>query len=224
MAENPLTRSVDCVEINPLIVDATHSVFHAYNNDVLNHEKVTIYVNDGRNYVAQTGKRYEVIVSEPPEFWFSGVSALFTTEFYARAKQVLTEDGLFCQWFPRYEIAERDYKIALNSIKSVFPYAYELNMASITGDTYYESMLVMASKEPLDIPARLAEREAQMRQDGTESARMYLQLVEMARGALARNNEDLEAYIADVDQVHTDDFPILEFHAARDRFRKFREE
>jgi len=224
MAENPGTRSVDCVEINPLIVDVTQSIFHAYNNDVLNHDKVTIYVNDGRNFVAQTGKQYDVIVSEPPEFWFSGVSALFTTEFYTRAKQILTADGLFCQWFPRYELAEQDYKIALNSIKHVFPYAYEFNMSSITGDTHYESFLVVASKLPLDIPARLAERETQMLEEDSDTARMYLRLIEMIKNAVGRNNEDLEAYIENVDQLHTDDFPILEFHAARDRFRKFRDE
>jgi hypothetical protein len=51
-----------------------------------------------------------------------------------------------------------------------------------------------------------------------------VQLVGIARGAYSRTDEELEAYVADVDTLHTDDFPIIEFHAARDRFRKFRNE
>jgi spermidine synthase len=218
------TESVDCVEINPLIVEANRAVFHAYNGDILNNPKVTTYVNDGRNYVAHTNKQYQVIISEPPEFWFSGVSALFTTQFYKQAKRVLAPDGLFCQWFPRYEIAETDYKIALNTMRRIFPFTYEFDMARITGDEYYQSFLVVAAKEAIDVPARLDELQVRYGTDGSQYGTSMVQLVGIARGAYSRTDEELEAYVADVDTLHTDDFPIIEFHAARDRFRKFRNE
>ena len=211
-------ESVDCVEINPLIVEVNKKVFFAYNNDVLNHAKLNIIVNDGRNYVANTRKTYDVIISEPPEFWFAGVSALFTKEFYAHALEALNAGGLLCQWFPTYEITERDYKIALKTIKAIFPYTYEFSMSKLTNDTY-ESFVVMASREEIDVEARLAHLKL-MYQDPED--KNVLSFVNKMEAIFTRDHDALSTYVADVDQVNTDDLPVLEFGASRDRFRKFR--
>ena len=45
-----------------------------------------------------------LIVSEPSNPWVSGVSGLFTTEFYGRLKGYLTPNGIFAQWLHLYEI------------------------------------------------------------------------------------------------------------------------
>ena len=43
-------------------------------------------------------------MSEPSNPWVSGVSGLFTTEFYGRVRQYLTDDGVFGQWLHVYEL------------------------------------------------------------------------------------------------------------------------
>ena len=228
VVKHPPVESVDSVEINPLIVEANRNVFYSYNGDVLNHPKVHSIINDGRNYVSHTRKTYEVIISEPTDFWGSGISALFTREFYTHARNALEKDGILCQWFPRYEINERDYKIAINTIKDVFPYAYEFEISKITHNEYYEthykSFLIVASKEPIDIDKRLEERKKQCEAEPNEYHSHLLPLIRFTQELFSRDIGALEAYVADVHQLNTDDLPVLEFSASRDRFSKFRKE
>ena len=223
-AQHPRVRQVDSVEINPLIIEAANSFFYRFNGDVLQSKKVRSIVNDGRNYIVTTPKRYDVIISEPPEFWFSGVSALFTREFYERAYEVLNDDGIFCQWYPRYEIAERDYKVALRTISDVFPYVQEFDMARIVVTPNYQSYLVMASKQPIDFEQRLEERRKEAYNYDTPYHHKLRDLVDSVRKCLSRDDAEIEAFIENVNERNTDDLPILEFRAARDRFLRFRKE
>ncbi len=224
IARHPVVESIDCVEINPLIVEVNKNVFHSYNGDILNHPKVRIIINDGRNYVYHTKKMYDVIISEPTDLSSSGISALVTKEFYVAAQEILNEDGLLCQWFPRYEVAEKDYKTILNTIKHTFPYIYEFDISKIASGDYYESFLIVASKKPVDINERLQQRKTKS-QGEPEGYHSYLQgitgIIERATG---RDNEALQAYIADVNVLNTDDLPVIEFHASKNRFKKFRKE
>jgi spermidine synthase len=224
IVSHPIIQSADCVEINPLIVEVNKNVCHSYNGDVINNPKVRTIINDGRNYVAHTKKIYDVIISEPTDLSSSGISALLTKEFYISARKALNKGGILCQWFPRYEVAERDYKTALNTIKHIFPYAYEFDMAKITNDEYNKSFLIMASQEPIDINKRLQQRKSQCQSDPNEYHSYLQPIIEITQESFSRDNEALEALIADVHQLNTDDLPVLEFHALRDRFRKFRKE
>ena len=221
---HPMLESIDCVEINPLMIEVNRNVLHSYNDDVVNNPKLNIIINDGRRYTAYTGKIYDAVVSEPTELSSSGTSALFTREFYASVINVLSEDGMLCQWFPRYEVVERDYKVVINTIKQVFPYAYEFDMSKVTGSGYYDSFLIVASKKPIDIIERLEQRK--IRQQGEpEEYHSYLKsIIGIVERTFSKDNDAIEAYISDVDKINADDLPILEFHALKNRFRKFRKE
>ena len=61
-------------------------------------------IDDARAYFAARAKKFDLIVSEPSNPWVSGVSGLFTTEFYGRIKTYLTPNGVFAQWLHLYEI------------------------------------------------------------------------------------------------------------------------
>jgi spermidine synthase len=221
---HPDLESVDSVEINPLIVEVNRSVFHNYNGDIINHPKVHSIINDGRNYISHTNKRYDVVISEPTDLSSSGISALITREFYQSAFQVLNEDGIMCQWFPRYEVTEWGYKVALKTMKDIFPYIYEFDMSQIVRDTYYRSFLIIASKKPIDIKERLKERIRQMESEPNKYQYDFKPFIGLIEKTFHRNNEALENYIADVEVLNTDDLPILEFHALKNRFKKFRKD
>lgn len=221
---HPVLRSIDCVEINPLIVEVNKNVLHSYNDDVVNNPKLNLIINDGRNYVLHTRKRYDVVVSEPTDLSSSGISALFTREFYVSIRNILNEGGILCQWFPRYETDERDYKIFLNTIKDIFPYAYEFDMSKIAGEGYYQSFLIVASKKPIDIDKVLQQRKNRRESEPEGYYAYLLKLIPVVEKTFNRNNEALETYISDVNVLNTDDLPVLEFNALRSRFRKFRED
>jgi len=223
-AMHPALKSIDCIEINPLIVEVNKGVFHSYNDDVINNPKLNVIINDARNYVDHTNKEYDVVIWVPTDLSSTGISALYTREFFTSIRNILREDGILCQWFPRYEVVERDYKIAVNTIRCVFPYTYEFDLSEITGDKYYKSFLIVASKKPIDVNERFQQQKIR-REDEPEDYHSYLQaLADIIERSFSRDNEALKAYIADVNELNTDDLPVLEFHAAKTRFRKFREE
>ncbi len=220
----PVLESIDSVEINPIILEVNRNIFHSYNNDIVNHPKVNNIINDGRNYVAHTNKTYDVVISEPTGITSSGTSALLSKEFYVSVKSILNENGMLCQWFPRYEVTERYYKILLNTIKHIFPYIYEFDMSVIAPDDYYKSFLIVACKKPIDINKRIEQQRVQYDDESDQFQSYIKSLIDLTQKSFNRDNEALEEYIGNVKELNTDDLPILEFHALKNRFRKFRKD
>ena len=63
-----------------------------------------VVVDDAKAYFAGANRRFDLILSEPSNPWVSGVSGLFTDEFYARVRRYLAPGGVFGQWLHLYEI------------------------------------------------------------------------------------------------------------------------
>jgi hypothetical protein len=50
-----------------------------------------------------------------------------------------------------------------------------------------------------------------------------LEMLDEIQFTASRNAAEIDGFIVGMDQVNSDDLPVLEFHALRNRFRKFRE-
>jgi spermidine synthase len=114
------TQAIDCVEIAPEVVEAS-AWFEKDNGYALRNPKVRLIVDDGRNLLLTSLKRYDVIVSEPSNPWQTGNANLFTAEFYRLAASRLKPGGLFCQWLGLYDITPENLKIACNTFLQTFP-------------------------------------------------------------------------------------------------------
>lgn len=217
-------RSVTVVEINPVVVEANREVMRPFNLDAMADPRTRVVVSDGRNYLAGTADRYDLILSEPPEIWVSGVSSLWTREFYAAVERALRPGGVFCQWVPRYDMTEQDYRTALNTIRLSFPYLYEFDMLEVTGLEAFRELLVLASTRPLD-PRRITEPPAVELGSFSSDRSAYLaQMSLLSRRTFKRGHVELAGYLAGTPPINTDDLPVLEFHTLRNRFRKFHAE
>ena len=64
----------------------------------LSDPRITIVLNDGRNGLALTNKKYDYIVSQPSHPWTAGASHLYTHEFNQIARKHLRPGGVFLQW------------------------------------------------------------------------------------------------------------------------------
>ncbi len=113
-------KQIDCVEIEPAVVEAAE-FFKDVNRNVLNDPRVNMIVNDARNYLAVTDKRYDVIISEPSNLWLAGIANLFSSDFYKICRKKLNPGGIICQWSHVYYMSPNDLKIVVNTFKSVFP-------------------------------------------------------------------------------------------------------
>ena len=121
ITHHPEVTRITQVEIDPLVTAAARTWFATFNDRALEDPRVEVVTNDGRNYIESTDRKWDVIISEPPNIWVSGVSGLFTTEFYRAVHGRLAPGGILCQWFPLHEMERDDFRIMLHTINTVFP-------------------------------------------------------------------------------------------------------
>ena len=118
LAHDPERLTV--VEIEPAVIQASRW-FDAYTDTVLADPRVELILEDGRQHLLHSGRRYDVIMSEPSNPWIAGVNNLFTTDFYGRVREALNPGGVFCQWVQFYELSPIAQSSLLTSFAQVFP-------------------------------------------------------------------------------------------------------
>jgi predicted membrane-bound spermidine synthase len=88
------------VELVPSVVDA-FGFYHWDAAECLADPNGHVVVDDGRRYLRRCGRSFDVImVDPPPPVEAAGSSLLFSTNFYALAKQHLNPNGILQMWFP----------------------------------------------------------------------------------------------------------------------------
>jgi spermidine synthase len=96
-------EQVDTVEIEAAMAEAARG-FMPRNSSAFADPRGTIRIDDAKTYFSSARRRYDIIVSEPSNPWVSGVSSLFTREFYRRIRAHLNPDGVLVQWIQLYEM------------------------------------------------------------------------------------------------------------------------
>jgi len=143
-ARHPV-KQLDCVEISSAGVRAAGH-FTSVNEGILQDPRVKLVVGDGRNAVQFAKEPYDVIISQPSNLWISGMSTLFTREFFTMATQRLTPGGVFCQWIQAYRMPLDDFRSLLRTFFEVFP---EGSLWEIFPGQDY---LLLGSMSPLRVP------------------------------------------------------------------------
>lgn len=137
-------REVVTIEIEPEMIEASKH-FRPANRRVFDDTRSTFVIDDAKSYFASAGRKFDLILSEPSNPWVSGVSGLFTVEFYHRIQRQLAPRGVFGQWLHLYELSDGLATSVLAALDSVFP-AYEVYFTSNA------DILVIASNEHLSAP------------------------------------------------------------------------
>jgi len=112
----------------------------------LDDPRTELLVNDGRNVLAATDRRFDVIVSEPSNPWLTGVANLFTREYFAAGAAHLNPGGLFCQWLQIYEMRPEEVATLVATFSTAFPEVYVFR--SSTGD-----LVLLGGLEPFNLDA-----------------------------------------------------------------------
>ena len=81
---------VDYVELDPLILQVARQFLPGSLDD----PRIEVINTDGRLFVRQTDRRYDVILIDVPDPSTSQINRFYTREFFAEAKQRLTEHGV----------------------------------------------------------------------------------------------------------------------------------
>jgi len=113
---DPLLKRLDCIEIEEEMVKLARKGFYPYNHRSFDDPRMFLHIGDARTFFHTQNLSYDVIVSVPSNPWVSGVSSLFSLEFYHHIKRYLNPGGQLVQWLQLYEF---NNELLLNIIKSL---------------------------------------------------------------------------------------------------------
>jgi predicted membrane-bound spermidine synthase len=113
-------RSVDTIEIEPAMAEASLR-FAPRNSNAFADPRSHIVFDDAKTFFSTYDRKYDIIISEPSNPWVSGVSSLFTGEFYRLARRYLNPGGVLVQWFQMYETDTKLVASVLRALGESFP-------------------------------------------------------------------------------------------------------
>ncbi|MBM4061502.1 MAG: spermidine synthase [Planctomycetes bacterium] len=200
---HPSIRRIVLAEIEPFVLPATR-LFGEWNHRVLDDPKVHVVFNDGRNHLATTEERFDVITADPIHPWSGGAAYLYTREYFRSMRARLKPGGVVSQWLPLYELSIDDVKMVARTFDEQFEHVAVFV-------SWYDAVLV-ASDQPLDLDEqRLGPRmeHAPVAEDldriGMKTPRNLLAYFVLGDAGVAR--------YAGEGPVNTDDNLLLEFSA-----------
>jgi spermidine synthase len=120
VARHPLEQ-IDAIELCPSVVKAA-GLFESWNHGVLRDPRLQIILQDGRNHLLTTQKKYDVITADATHPWSADSWILYTGEMYRLVRSRLTDGGIFCQWVPLHWMSMDDFKCVLRTMRAEFPH------------------------------------------------------------------------------------------------------
>ncbi len=111
---------VDVVELSREVVHGAEW-FAEVNQRVVDQPNVRIRVDDGRNHLLVTDRRYDVITADLIQPFHAGAGKLWSVEYWELARDALTDGGIVLQWIPADH--DPDYRLIMRSFLEVFPNA-----------------------------------------------------------------------------------------------------
>jgi spermidine synthase len=204
---SPNLQRLDTVEIEPEMVRGS-AFFKEVNYRAYDDPRSHIWFDDAKAYFATAGLKYDFIISEPTNPWVSGVSSLFTVEFYQETKRYLKPGGVLAQWLQGYELSDE----LLMSVLAALDQEFEDYLIVRIGS---RDWVILSSPDgpigPLSAEVLLW--------PGLEESFDLLGIHDVGQidGLVTANKQMLHPFIADR-QPNSDEKPILDTGAEKQRF------
>lgn len=209
LASTELER-MTTIEIEPQMLAASRAIYPT-NARVFDDPRSHIVIEDARAFLSATEEKYDIILSEPSNPWVSGVSSLFTTEFYRRIAQSLADGGVFGQWVHLYELNDGLVLSVIAAVHRTFP-SYEIFLTAQS-----DMLIVAAITESLPAPDWSVLEWPAIREDFCHAVAPTAEMLEATR---LTHRGVLAALLDGWPQPNSDFYPVLDLGAERARFRR----
>jgi spermidine synthase len=207
---SPSLEKLVTIDIEPEMINGSHT-FYPVNRRVFDDPRAQYVHDDAKSYFAATNRKFDLILSEPSNPWVSGVSGLFTDEFYQRIRTYLTPNGVFGQWLHLYEI---DDDLVLGVIKALhknFP-SYQIFLTAES-----DVLIVASNNAKLPVPDWSVFSLPMIKQDLAHFRPISGEVLENIR-LLSR--EALDPLASEKFGVNSDFYPTLDLLTERARYMK----
>jgi spermidine synthase len=147
----PDVKSLTIVDLEKSVVKAA-SLLSQENNNLLQNPKAKVIIDDGRNYIATSQRKWPVIISDSTHPKSGDSWVLYTQEFYQQVRNHLTDDGVFVEWVPIHGLRIDEFKIITRTFQSVFPHTSLWVVHGVDEQARFVSyVLLTATPGPLKI-------------------------------------------------------------------------
>lgn len=208
---NPLIQSIHTIEIEKEMVNAA-KLLGAQSEVVFSDPRSTIIIDDAKSFFASHQKKYDIILSEPSNPWVSGVSGLFSEEFYKMINAHLNDDGVFAQWLQLYDL---DINLVSSVLKAVSQNFSDFEVYALNHD----ECLIVAKKNGLLPPLD----STLISMPSIEKALNHVSVntVQDIEFRLFGNKKTMDPFLASFTiPANSDYYPVLDQNATRTRFLK----
>ena len=184
---------VDVVELSSAVVEGSN-YFTSINFGLLDRPNVHLRVDDGRNFLMMTRKKYDVITADIILPRHAGAGALYSREYYQLVRNALAPGGLALQW--NGGETDTEYKMLMRTFMSVFPYT------TLWGD----GSLMLGSLAPFELSRSAYEA----RRQEPRFTDLFDWDLETMRRLYVAGPEALRAFAGE-GPLLTDDKPVIEY-------------
>jgi spermidine synthase len=195
---------VDIVELAGSVVKGAR-FFESINYGVLSRPNAHLRVDDGRNFLMLTPKRYDVVTADVIHPIFAGSGNLYSVEYFQLLRRVLNSGGMAVQWVAG---TEEEYKIIARTFLKVFPYTTVWGGGS----------LLVGMTEPLRLSRADFELKLQQPARAQGLHDLNVESFDALLGAFDAGPQELAAFVGP-GPLLTDDRPSVEYFLSLPRDR-----
>ncbi|XOU94002.1 MAG: fused MFS/spermidine synthase [Candidatus Kerfeldbacteria bacterium] len=191
------------MEIEEQVIEAS-KFFNDLNHGIETDPSLHIIIDDARYTLQQTNKKFDTIVTDVTNLKYKSNPYLYTVEYFQIMKDSLTPQGVGSAWVPLGGLSFNDLKILTASFEKIFPHTtiwyYNLEITSF--------LVLIGTPEKLSINLNDIKNKMEPVQEDLSS--IYINNEYVFSSMLFLGENDVDDLVQGM-QLHTDDFPILEF-------------
>ena len=173
--------------------------FQHVNYDLLSRPNVNVRIDDGRNFLSLTDRRFDVVTADIIQPGHAGAGHVYSREYFSLVRNALKDDGVVLQWIGHRPHLE--YTLIMRTFLDVFPDA----------TLWYDANFMVGTKRPLRIDPQALDRLRANAETRDALDAVGLTGFDVLRSWYTAGPEEMRAFVGD-GPVLTDDRPLVEYH------------
>ena len=189
---------VQIVELSEGVRQASQFFRHV-NYDLLTRPNVRVRIDDGRNFLSLTDRKFDVITADIIQPGHAGAGHVYSREYFTLVRNALQDDGVVLQWIGHRPFVE--YTLIMRTFLDVFPEA----------TLWYDANFMVGTKQPLRLDRGVVDRLRVEPETGAALQAVGLTNWAELRSWYTGGPAEMRAFVGD-GQLLTDDRPLVEYH------------
>ena len=194
---------VHAVEIEEKIIE-TAPLFGKVNNHSYQNPNLNIVMDDARSYLDIVDEKFDVIVTDVTNLKYKRNSYLYTEEYFEIMQDALTDKGIAAAWLPVGGLSFKDLKILIATFNKVYEHT------TVWYFNQYPTHFIIVMGTPEKPTVNLNDLARDMKPVAEDLQTIQVDNEFEIASMLLLGEQDVDRMVAGED-IHTDNFPILEF-------------